>query len=86
MYLTIKKIILSDSKKLTEFTAGFLKVDFPEKEFIFSNQLSEIKPDINYAEVIILVEVYETSKKWYKNQRILANNIGIPVKIIQCSE
>lgn len=45
--------------------------------------VSEIKADVNYDEVILLIYLDNTTKEWYNSQRVQLENVDAKVKIIQ---
>jgi len=51
-------------------------------------KLSFIDADLNndFSEIIIIVQPYQTSRKWYKTQRKLIELDEMPVKVIQVNE
>lgn len=50
------------------------------------NKLSDVQPEFNVEEVIVVVQGGETDKNWYKQQRRLIKNTAARVKIIHLNE
>ena len=50
---------------------------------IVAKNTSQINPLVTIDEVIIFTKKKETTKEWYKNQRIQLENYDAPVKVIQ---
>lgn len=80
----LKKVILSQNKLSEEF-----EVLLREKIEEAGNQNVSLAQDVNnvplnerFDEVVILVKQHETTKTWYKNQRIQLERLKLPVTIL----
>lgn len=51
-------------------------------KFIVKNDILEVSADTHFDEIIIISEKNQTTKQWYKNQRIQLENYHSPIKII----
>lgn len=89
-----QKIILTE-KPLEQEVKNLFLID---KDISFTNKtetntllvekqtLVDIDSSIEFSEIIILIQTYETSKKWYKTQKKLSEIYGKPVKFIQVNK
>lgn len=74
----LRKVVLSENEVTDNFKEEMIKNNVD-----CLNDVSEIKPGLEYEEVILLVYLDSTSKEWYNSQRIQLENVEAQVKVIQ---
>lgn len=89
-----KKLILSEYP-LEEFTKNMLtddnSISFKEIAeetvlLIEKDTLANVNVSDTFSEIIIIIKPYQTTKKWYRNQKEISRLYQKPVKIIQINK
>jgi len=89
-----QKLILSEHSLNDDdrtLLAGNKRVSFDsntdeETYLLEKNNLSDVDIKSDFTEIIILVSPYETSRKWYNNQRKLMELYDVPTKTVQLNK
>lgn len=85
---TRKKLVLIESnqslKKFTNLLSEYSsKENLDKQSFVFASSVSEVNPKLNFEEIVIVSEVGNTTKKWYREQNNQLKMYHSPKKIVK---
>lgn len=80
----ISKLVLSQGEIMPELLDKLsISSKKNNQKITIANDIIKTDPSLDIDEIFILVQLNQTEKHWYQNQRIQIKNIAAPVTIIQ---